>query len=125
MIGTSATSMTSGRAAATDDTSWEYGSIDPDRLKERAVFYAHAAGSGEGLIGDSVPPALTAAHDTVQACSCQCCRAHLPALLNVLQSPTHDMLSWLAPQSHCASCWTAALGELLLRSLRRSTLAWF
>ena len=72
MIETSATSLTSGRAAATNDSSWEHGSIDTDRLKERAVFYAHAAGSGEGLIGESVPPAMTAAHDMVQACSCQC-----------------------------------------------------
>lgn len=65
MLGTSATSLTSGRAAATNDASWEYGPLDPDRLKERAVFYAHAAGSGEGLIGESVPLALTAAHDMV------------------------------------------------------------
>ena len=69
MIGTSATSLTSGRAAATNDTSWEYGSIDLDRLKERAVFYAHAAGSGEGLIGENVPLAIIAAHDTVQSCT--------------------------------------------------------
>ena len=125
MIGTSATSLTSGRAAATNDTSWEYGSIHLDRLKERAVFYAHAAGSGEGLIGESVPLALTAAHDMVQSCSCQCCCARLPALLNVLQSTSHDMLPWLASQSHCASCWTAASGEPSLRSPGRSTSAWF
>ena len=86
MIGTPPTSLTSVHAVNKTDASWDYGPIDLERLKERAVFYAHAADSGEVLIGESVTPALTATHDEIQACSCQYCCASPQILLYVPRS---------------------------------------
>ena len=57
MTGTPTTSLTSVHAVSTSDASWEYGPTDWARLKERAVFYAHAADSGKVLIGESMTPA--------------------------------------------------------------------
>ena len=125
MIKTSATILTSEGAVHKSDASWEYGPIDADRLKERAVFYAHTAGSGEDLIGENVTPALIAAHDMVQASSCQYCCAHCRTLLDVPGLPAFHAVSWLAPQSRFASCWTASLGAPSFRFQRRSTSAWY
>ena len=99
---------------------WEYQPLEPDRLQERARFYAHKAGASANITGQALPPLMVHRGYTAQsdmycllqdyACDAASCLSYPHLLLHIprpacvcseLQAALKSTKSFLLPSLTC------------------------